>query len=63
MIAYLVVSPSSYFARTSPDGAFVIKNVPPGMYHVTAWVPRLKPVTHTVTVTPGETTMNFALER
>jgi plastocyanin len=63
MIAYLVVSPSSYFARTGPDGAFVIKNVPLGVYHATAWVPRLKPVTHAVTVIPGEATVNFALER
>jgi plastocyanin len=63
MLAYLVVSPSSYFARTDPDGAFTIKNVPTGMYHVTAWVPRLKPVTQTVTVAGADATVNFDLER
>jgi plastocyanin len=63
MLAHLVVSPSSYFARTSPDGAFIIKNVPAGAYHMTAWVPRLKPATQAVTLNGGEATVNFDLER
>jgi plastocyanin len=63
MIAYLVVSPSSFFARTNAEGAYVIKNVPAGTYHVTAWVPRLKSVTETVTVAGGEATANFAMQR
>ena len=63
MLAFLVVSPSSYFARTDADGAYVIKNVPAGTYHVTAWVPRLKPVTQVVTVSGAEATANFDLER
>jgi plastocyanin len=63
MLAYLVVSPSSYFARTDAEGAFVLKNVPPGTYRLTAWVPRLKPVTQSVTVGDGEVTANFNVER
>jgi plastocyanin len=63
MRAYLVVSPSSYFARTESDGTFVIKNVPLGSYHVTAWVPRLKPASQPITVDDSEATINFKLER
>jgi plastocyanin len=63
MLAYLVVSPSTYFGRTDPDGRFVIKNVPAGTYHLTAWVPRLKPVTQAVAVTGSEATVNFDLGR
>jgi hypothetical protein len=63
MLAYLVVSPSSYFARTGPDGSFVMKNVPAGNYRVTAWVPRLKPVTQSVALAGAEATVNFNLER
>jgi plastocyanin len=63
MIAYLVVTPSSYYGRTDSEGAFSIKNVPPGTYRVTAWAPRLKPVTQSVTVAAGEVTANFDLER
>jgi plastocyanin len=63
MVAYLVVTPSSYFARTDADGSYAIKNVPPGTYRVTAWAPRLKPGTRSVTLTEGETTANFDLQR
>jgi plastocyanin len=63
MLAYLVVTPSTYFARTDADGAFAIKDVPSGTYHVTAWVPRLKPVTQAVALGGGEVTVNFELAR
>ncbi len=63
MRAYLAVLPSNYFARTDADGGYVIKNVPPGTYHVTAWSPRLKAVTQAVTVSGAEVTANFNLER
>jgi plastocyanin len=63
MIAHLLVTPSGHFTRTDTTGGYVLKNVPPGTYHVTAWVPRLKPVTQSVTVTVGEVTANFDLER
>ena len=63
MLAYLVVSPSTYFARTEPDGSFAIDNVPAGSYHVTAWAPRMKPVTTAVTLTSAKTTVNFELAR
>lgn len=63
MIAYIVVTPSTYFARTDGEGAFAIKNLPAGTYRVTAWAPRLQPVTKVVTVSGGEETTNFELQR
>ncbi len=63
MIAHLLVTPSSHFARTDPSGAYMLKKLPPGTYRVTAWVPRLKPLTQTVTVSTGAVTANFDLER
>jgi plastocyanin len=64
MLGYLVVSPSSYFARTDARGHFRIKEVPAGAYKITAWAPRLPTVTQSVTV--GGTTearADFELHR
>jgi plastocyanin len=62
MLSYLVVTPSSYFAKSDADGKYTM-SVPPGTYHVTAWAPRLKAKTQTVTVTDGEVTSNVELGR
>jgi plastocyanin len=62
MLAYLVVSPSSYFTKVDADGKYSL-SVPPGTYHVTAWSPRLKPTTLPVTVSDGEVTLDFKLGR
>ena len=37
MRSYLFVFNNPYFAVTSADGAFDLKNVPPGTYTVEAW--------------------------
>jgi plastocyanin len=37
MAAYVIVSPTPYFAETDKDGEFKIENVPDGAYTVTAW--------------------------
>ncbi len=50
MVGYVVVVPSTYFGRVSPGGEYTIADVPPGTYKITAWAPRTKPVTETVTV-------------
>jgi plastocyanin len=63
MIGYLVVSPSSYFGKGDPKGHFRIKDVPAGTYKITAWAPRLPPVTQTVTVGAGEAHSDFELHR
>jgi plastocyanin len=63
MLGYLVVSPSSYFAKADAQGRFAIKNVPPGTYKATAWAPRQQPVTQSVTVKDGDASINFELHR
>jgi plastocyanin len=62
MLGYVVVSPSSYFAKTTPEGKYAIAGVPPGTYRVTAWAPRLAPSTQLVTVAAaGDTVANFSV--
>lgn len=63
MVGYVVVSPSSYFAKANAKGEFAIKDVPSGTYKITAWAPRQKPVTEAVTVKEGDVTVSFALQR
>lgn len=63
MIGYLVVSPSSYFAKADAKGHFRIKDVPAGAYKLTAWAPRLPKVTETITVAGAPVTKDFELHR
>lgn len=63
MLGYVVVSPSSYFAKTDARGHFRIKDVPLGTYKITAWAPRLAPVTESVTLKGAEATTSFELHR
>ena len=37
MVGYLYVVDSAYFTQPRPNGAFVIRNVPPGRYELHAW--------------------------
>ena len=63
MIGYVVVSPSSYFAKTNAKGHFTIKDVPPGTYKITAWAPRLQTATQPVTLKDADATVDFSLHR
>jgi len=63
MLGYLVVTPSTWFARADAKGKFEMKHVPSGTYKVTAWAPRQTPVTQSVTVADGDVTVNFHLHR
>jgi plastocyanin len=63
MLGYLLVTPSSWYARTDAKGSFVMKHVPTGTYKATAWAPRQAPVTQSVTVTEGDVTIHFDLHR
>jgi plastocyanin len=63
MLGYLVVIPSSYYAKADAQGHYAIKNVPPGTYNITAWAPRQQPVTQPVTVKDGDVPVNFDIHR
>jgi hypothetical protein len=63
MLGYLLVTPSTHYARTDGKGHFSMKHVPVGTYRVSAWAPRLPPVTQSVTVTEGDVTATFDLHR
>ncbi len=63
MLGYLLVTPSTWFAKADAKGKFLMKHVPSGTYKVTAWAPRQAPVTQSVTVADGDVTVNFDLHR
>jgi hypothetical protein len=63
MIAYLVVTPSAWFAKADAKGRFSIKDVPTGQYSVTAWAPRQQQATEPVTVAQGDANLSFELHR
>lgn len=50
MRAFVFVFDHPYFAVTAADGKFELKNVPPGIYKLTAWQEKLGTQTQTVTV-------------
>lgn len=64
MEAYIVALETPYFAVSSKDGSYEIKNVPPGTYALKIWHERLKGPPATVEVPEkGEVTVNFAIKR
>jgi plastocyanin len=63
MLGYAVIVPSSYFGKADAHGHFSIKNVPSGTYKITAWAPRVQPVTQSVTVNEGDASVTFELHR
>jgi len=60
MEGFVAVVPTSFFAVTSPDGSFEIKDVPDGTYTVKVWHSTLKPTQKSVVVT-GATEVSFAI--
>ena len=62
MAAYVIVSPTPYFATTDNAGEYKIENVPDGSYTVTAWHEGSKNQSKPVTVS-GETKTDFTLSK
>lgn len=62
MSAYLIVSPTPYFAESDTSGAFTIANVPDGHYTVTAWHEGAKTASKSISVS-GSATVDFRLSR
>ena len=62
MSAYVIVSPTPYFAETDKSGEFKIDNVPDGAYTVTAWHEGAKSKSNPVKVA-GETSADFTLSK
>ena len=54
MKAYIAVLDSPYFAVTGKDGAFALRNVPPGTYTLTAWQESYGSTEQAVTIGPHE---------
>jgi plastocyanin len=59
MEAYIVVTPHSYFAMTQSDGAFEIKDVPPGKYTLKVWHESLGEESRKIKVGEGVTKADF----
>jgi plastocyanin len=62
MSAYIVVTPTPYFAVTDADGNYKIATVPEGQYTVSAWHEGMKVQSKPVKVA-GDTTTDFALAK
>jgi plastocyanin len=63
MIGYIVIVPTPYFALTTYDGTFTIKNVPPGTYTLKTWSADGKPTTQSITVTEATTNVDLAVAK
>jgi len=60
MVAYIVVTPNSYFAMTQNNGTFEIKNVPPGKYTLKLWHESLGEESRKIEVGKGDTREDFS---
>ena len=63
MRAWIGVVDHPYFGVTGTDGAFTLRNVPPGTYTVAVWQEKLGTEEQTVTVAPsGVAELNFTIK-
>lgn len=62
MSAYIIISPSPYFAQASSDGTYTISNVPDGDYKVTIWSEGAKAQTKPQKIA-GDTKADFTVTK
>lgn len=62
MSAYIVISPTPYFAETDADGNYKIENVPNGTYIVYAWHEGMKQQ-HQLVEVAGTSKVDFSLSK
>jgi hypothetical protein len=62
MHGYFAVLKTSHYGLSGEDGTYVIKNVPPGKYTLTAWQEHMGTQTQEVTVGGGETKADFTFK-
>jgi plastocyanin len=63
MSGFIVVTPTPYFAVTDPDGAYEIKDVPPGTYTLKTWSEDGKVTTQSVTVASGAVNTDLTVKK
>jgi len=63
MSAYILVSPTPYFAVTNAQGEYAIKDVPPGKYTVKAWSEQGKPAEQSVDLSGAQATANLTVHK
>ncbi|HXZ11082.1 MAG TPA: carboxypeptidase regulatory-like domain-containing protein [Candidatus Sulfotelmatobacter sp.] len=63
MSGYVVIVATPYFAVTDKEGAFQLKDVPPGTYTLKTWSEDGKPTTQSITVTGGATNVEVTVKK
>jgi plastocyanin len=54
MLTYVVVLENTAYALTDKDGAFRIRDVPPGTYTINTWLPKAKRVSQEIEIQSGQ---------
>jgi hypothetical protein len=62
MHGYFAVLTTPHYAVTDENGNYTIKGVPPGKYTLTAWQESNNPISKEITVTAGETKVDFTFK-